>query len=140
MSGLVSVRSYFRTNMDALDYREWKDGFTFNNIPSTLLDGSYHIETVAASRRGAYDHQAQDIEVPVVLRVFQKGYRYPADAIDDSLTAMDAILSRLLEPSRRCGGSIKNVIFNDMKISPVALSNDNAAILEMSFNCLIIFS
>jgi hypothetical protein len=139
-TGVTAIRPYFRTQLDALGYREWKDGFNTSNIPATLLKNSYHIEAVTGSRFGSYDQRTQDIEQDVTIRLFLKGYRYPADAIDDALSNIDTILTRVLEPSRRLGSSIKNIYFQNYQVLPLSETNDNAAILEITFSCLIIFS
>lgn len=138
MSGITEVRSYFRTHMDALNFREWKDGFNFENVPSTLLDKSYHIETPGGSRRDLYDMQSQDVEVDVVVRVFRKGYRNPADAIDAIMVNFDSITERVLASSRRLGANIKNIAYTGHTVAPLADSNDNSAVLEINFICFIV--
>jgi hypothetical protein len=136
-SGLSQIRPFFRTRLLDLRYREWTDGFNFENIPSNILDKSFHISTPSGARRGAYDLQSQEIEQDVVIRVFLKGYRNPASAIDDALVRYDQILNTFLGPDR-LGCAIKNIYLQTMQILPLAPSNDNAVILEVSFTCLII--
>lgn len=137
MSGITEIRSYFRSNMIALNYREHKDAFNFENIPSTLLNNSFHIENPSGGRRGEYLNEGQELEIDCVLRVFFKGYRSPADAVDNALTALDTILTRVLNSERRIGSNLKNIYFNDYRLEPLNQTNDNAAILQITLKCLV---
>lgn len=137
MSGLSSVRPYFRTALNGLRYREWTDGFNFENIPSNVLNNSYHISTPSGGRRGGYDMQTQEIEQDVTVRIFLKGYRSPALAIDNAMTRYDDLLAAVLGPTR-LGCDIKNVYLGNMEILPLDATNDNSVILEVTFTCLII--
>lgn len=138
MSGLVAVRPLFRTRLRALGLTEWTDAFATDNIPSTILNNSFHLDTSAGSRRGAYDQNHQECEQELTVRVFLKGYRYPADAVDDALEWLDDILEDVLDPAVRAGAAIKNIYANNWEINPLAESNDNAVVLEIRFSCLII--
>jgi len=139
MSGVASIRPFFRQQLDALGYREWKDGFNFTNIPSSLLDRSYHLSTPSSARLGPWDQASQELHQDVVVRVFLKGFKNPAAAIDDAMSRYDNILTRIFDPSKRLGCEIKNIYLNTMEILPFAESNDNSITLEITFSCLIIF-
>lgn len=140
MAGFASCRSYFRTRMLALGYREWTDGFNVENIPSTLLSRNkmFHIESPSASRADAFDMESQDVDQDIVLRVFLKGYRNPADAIDSAMTAKDTIIEDILDSDNRLGAVVKNVYYNNSQINPLDETNDNAVVLEISFICRIV--
>ena len=140
MSGLVSIRPFFRTKLLSLGLSEWTDAFNVENIPSTMLDRRFHIETPTGSRRGAYDQNHQELEQDVIIRIFLKGYRDPASAVDSSLGWLDSVMSAVLPVSARAGASIKNIYINRWSINPIAGSNDNALVLEITFNCFIIFA
>lgn len=134
----AAIRAFFRTHMNALNYREWRDAFNVANIPSTIINGSYHIDTTTGQRRDAYNQLDQAFEQDVIIRVFFKGYRNSADAVDASMTALDTITARILDSEYRAGSTIKNIYLNQIQIQPLDQTNDNAAILEISFSCLII--
>lgn len=137
-TGITAIRPYFRARLNALGFREWKDGFNFENIPSTILDKSFHIEVPSGARLNAFDMTSNDITQDVVVRVFFKGFRNPADAIDTAMLRYEQILESVLASENRIGVDIKNVYFSSMQILPLSDSNDNAVILEISFSCLII--
>ncbi len=140
MSGIVSIRGYFRTHMNALGYREWTDGFNFENIPATILHDSYHIETRAGARVGSYDQGSQDMLQDCTVRLFLNGFRNAASAIDDAMVNYDAILTRVLAPGYRLAGNLHNVYLQTMAIKPIDDSNDNSVILELNFTCLIMIA
>lgn len=134
---LSLIRPYFRTHLDSLNYKEWKDAFNYDNIPSTIINRSYHIDTPTGGRRGAYTNGSQPLEHDCVIRVFFKGYRYPATAIDDAMSAYDTILATVLDADNRLGAGIKNIYLNSCTIKPYAPSNDNLVLLEITFSCLM---
>jgi hypothetical protein len=133
------IRGYFRTKLDALNYREWEDGFNFENIPSTILDGSYHIE-VGSITGGPANQVHHTFLMPITVRIFFKGYRTPGEAIDAALNEANLILDEILKPSNRLQtNGLKDV--RPVSIQPVALqlSNDNAVILTMGFEAYLIY-
>lgn len=132
------VRSYFRTHMNSLKFKEWKDAFNVDNIPETILHNSYHIETIRGVRRNPYNASDQEFEQDVTIRVFKEGFRNPADAIDDCMTALDRITAVVLDTANRANCNIKNIYLNNFEIRPLADTNDNSAVLEITFSCLII--
>lgn len=131
---LTDVRAYFRTRMNALSYKEWDDGFNVQNIPSTILNGSYHIETGSISGRPS-PHIGHEFEYPVTVRLFLKGYRTPASAIDNSITAGQNILSGVLATANRLGNGSTIMDIVPVSIEPIRLdgTNDNSVILELQF-------
>jgi len=136
---LGGVRGQFRGVMDGLGFREWSDGFNFENIPSSILDKAYHIE-VGTITSGPSDHQAHRFLMPMTLRVFFKGYRDPSFAIDDALTNANTILGGLLAPGFRLQvNDLKDIRPTSINALPLQLTNDNAVILEMGFVAYLIY-
>jgi hypothetical protein len=134
---LELLRPFFREHLNSLKLKEWKDAFNYSNIPSTVLNKSYHIETPTGGRRGIYTNLSQPIEHDVVIRVFFKGYRYPAEAVDQAMTMYNLILRTVLASENRLGAGIKNIYLNDVSIDPYDASNDNLVLLEITFTCLM---
>jgi|CXWL01.1.fsa_nt_gi hypothetical protein len=132
---LINIRSYFRTHLDAVGFTEWTDGFNVENIPSTILDNSYHIENgVIAST--ASNHQAHLFRCPVTIRVFYKGFADPASAIDNAYVGAESILAEVLLPSNRLGSSLQDVIPINISVTPLSNTNDNSVILQIEFEVL----
>jgi len=134
---LTDVRSYFRTRMDGLGYNEWTDGFEFEEIPETVLDRTYHITTGALSLNTA-SHTVNDINYPVELRLYLKGFANPASAIDDSILEGQRIICDVTKVTNANGIDVKDVTFVSMEPTPKGVSNDNIVLLVMSFDARVI--
>lgn len=137
---LEQVRPYFRTVMNNLGYTEWTDGFNWQNIPSTVVDGSYHMELLEAS--GLKQNQNDiEIEQPIVVRLFVKGFRDPAAGIDLSMEKLVGIIKEALKSSQRTLGTyLKNVKFVSASPEPFGESNDNMVMMRMQFDTLVILA
>ncbi len=133
---LTDVRPYFRTRMVSLGFKEWPDGFNFENIPSNILDQVFHIQsdTITPDTTNMTNY---DISSPVTLRLFIKGFRDPAQAIDNAISSYETILCDVLKPANRLGTLIQNVSPGSTSILPLSDNNDNAVILEMEFTARV---
>lgn len=137
---LTIVRPFFRTVLDGQGYTEWTDGFNFENIPSTLLDLSYHIETVncVGVRMNQLD---QELELDVKISLFFKGYRDPAEAIDLSIQKVEDFIKEVLKPGFRVGqyaSGIKNIVFEGFALEPKDGTNDNLVKADVNFVVFVI--
>ena len=135
---LTLVRSYFRTRMNSLNYKEWKDGFNIENIPSSLLNGSYHIlcGSIDVNETGP---KHISFDYPIILRLFLKGFRKPADAIDSGIEKGENIIKDIVSVTNRTSIScIKNVLCNNIEIIELSDTNDNSIIVEMNYTIKII--
>ena len=131
---LIKPLTYMRTQLDSLGYSEWSDGFNFENIPSSIIDGAYHLEVGIISSQSA-NQRAHQFSFPVVLRVFLKGFSDPKSAIDDALLRGDNILGAVLSEANRLtqAEDIKDVVPNSITVQELSASNDNSVILQMEF-------
>jgi len=134
---VTAVIPLFRTQMDGLGYNEWTDAFNIENIPSTIIDGSYHIE-VGNGSGGVINQHVQNISMPIVLRLFRRGFRDSASMRDEMLGELETIICNILAPAIRLSVSVKNIEFDGFTLEPLDESNDNSAILEMNFTNKII--
>lgn len=132
-------RGYFRSIANSMSLKEWRDGFNFDNIPANILDKSYHIESgsIVGVKLNQND---QEMNAQVNVRIFQKGFRDPASAIDSVMQLSETFIKECLVPSNRLTQSygVKNVVFENMLIEQIAASNDNAVISNLQFRVLII--
>lgn len=138
---ISSVKPYARARLDALGYREWIDGFNFENIPPTLFDEAYHIEL--GQGRGLQNNQDhQIIEMPFTVRLFLRGFLQPRDRIDEATVIADSIIASFIAPLNRLTQtpSLKNIRFDSVIIEPLAASNDNSLIVRLEFAALLITS
>jgi hypothetical protein len=133
----ITLRQYFEDRMAAVDseLREWEDAFSIENIPSTILDKSWHIEFGPFSYTGSA-HTCLAFDSSASLKVCLKGYRNPKEAVDTALILADAILSEVTDPTKRLNQpKIKNVLPRFVDVRQLGTSNDNVAVLEIQFNC-----
>ena len=125
--------------MVALGFKEWKDGFNTDNIPSTIADKSFHLDT----RAGVgikLNQNDQEVNFDVNVKLFRKGFRDPASAIDQVLSDCQSIIVESCKASNRLTGNLKNVVFSGATIDPIADSNDNFVVLTMTFTAFVIIA
>lgn len=135
---LNNVRGYFRTHFEAQGYIEWEDGFNRDDIPQTFIHKSFHILTpvvVQSQQNQLHLELRETVETQFVL----KGYRYPADAVDNAHVESEALLDRILGHSNRTRSvaGIKNVVLDNMDIEPFNDNNDNMVRVTMRFTVLV---
>jgi hypothetical protein len=121
---IADVRPYFRTRMETLGYEEWSDGFNNENIPETLLERVFHLESGEIAPT-ASNHQVHE--------VYLRGFNNPVEAIDNAYVVAETILADILLPANRFGTCIKDVEPGAISAKPLSDRNDNSVILEMSF-------
>ena len=131
------MRPYFRTRLDGLGYEEWPDGFDFENIPETVIDKSYHLE-VGNISTARVDQTMNDINYPIAVRIYLKGFRDPAEAIDEAVSQGEAIICDVTKVVNANAQGIKDVRFESFQ--PIAKSdnNDNIILLDMAFVAKVI--
>lgn len=132
---LTDVRNYFRNRMYALGYNEWTDEFNIENIPSTILDKTYHVESgdIAST---ASNHQPHRFDCPVTIRLFLKGYDNPVSAVDDAYVHCEDVLAEVLLPANRLSDDIHDVQPVNIAVEPLTASNDNSVVLVITFNAI----
>lgn len=137
---LGGLRDFFRTRLDGLGYSEWTDGFNVENIPSTLLDKSYHL--AVGSIKGFVANQLHhQFEYPLTVSVAFKGFLNPSEAIDLSLDAAQEILEDILDPAQRLQtDGLKDIRPLGIDVRPLAESNDNTVVVEIKFTAYFIFA
>ncbi len=133
---LTNAVVIFQTQMDGLGYSEWQDAFNIENIPSTILDTSYHIDLSTGEAAVINSSALQEIGT-VVLRVFRKGFRDTVAMRDEMLAEKDTIICDILAPAVRLQSGIKNIVYNSFALQPLSDSNDNSAILELNFSVVV---
>lgn len=136
----ASLRPYFIDRMRAVDpdLREWFDAFNIENIPSSILDKSWHLAFQPMTYSGTA-HLCLEFNSPVRLSVCLKGYREPQEAVDRAHLFADAIIKECCKPiNRLTQPHIKNVLPNLVDVRALTQDNDNVCVLELSFDCIVI--
>lgn len=136
---LDGLRGFFRTQIDALGYREWEDGFNRNNIPATVIDRAYHLQIgrIVSAPANQLHHV---FSFPIKVSVHRKGFRNPSVAIDQTLADAQNIMSVILAPETRLQtNGLKDIRPTSVEVVPLSESNDNAVIVEIEFSSVLIF-
>jgi hypothetical protein len=137
---LASLRPYIRARCKAVGLSEWADGFNFENIPSNIIDKSFHMEmgTASGERLNMAD---QEISYPVTVRIFVKGFRQPAQGIDSATALVDSLIKEVCKAGNRATqATIKNVFFDSMALTAVSQTNDNLVVASVTFRALVILN
>lgn len=136
---LGGFRAFFRTRLDSLGYREWADGFNRSNIPSTVIDRAYFIQAGRVLSRPS-NQLHHSFNYPVRIYLHLKGFRDPSAAIDQGLAEAQTILDDILSPSVRLqSDGLKDVRPSSVEVFPISESNDNAVVVEIEFEGVLIF-
>lgn len=138
---LTASRSYLRARAEAIGLKEWKDGFNFSNIPSNLIDKSFHIETNQAVGI-KLNHHEQDFNFSQTIRIFTKGFRNPAQAIDSSIAIAEDYIKECVTSKNRVTqtSGIKNVVFENANFDAQDVNNDNLVVASLTFRIYSILS
>lgn len=137
----ATIRPYFQERMKAVDpdFREWEDAFNINNIPSSILDKSWHLDFSTFSYNTGGAHLCLSFDCPISLSVVFKGYRAPSEAVDMAMLFADSIIKECTKPTHRLTQpKIKNVLPSSVSVRELSDSNDNSAVLEIQFSCEVI--
>lgn len=121
---LSLVRSFLRDRMNGLGYVEWTDAFSTENIPSTILDKTYHILSPSADGRAINMHDLP-IDFSQELSIFRRGFRNPAEAVDGVIADLEDIICDLFDPEQRFDGHL-NIVLGGFTIEPLGDDNDNS--------------
>ena len=133
---LSNIRTYFRSRLDSLGFREHVDGFETENIAETILDRSYHIY-VSNIVGGPINHTHQDMSANVVISLYFKGYRNSTEGLETAETEVESIVKDICKVSNRTS-SLLNVIFEDVSLERRSESNDHSVLALMQFTAQVV--
>ena len=132
----TNIRAYFRQRMNALGHKEWTDGFNIENVPDTIFDRAYHIESGLFSGNDQ-NQTVLDASSSHTIRLFLKGFRDPANAIDQGIQYAQSAVCDIISPVNANGLNLKDVNLESFQVLPYHESNDNSVIVEMNFTVRI---
>lgn len=131
------IRPFFQENLAKLSLEEHEDAFNIANVPNTLLEQTYCLE-FSERVRTSQSHSDLSLEVPIILRVFKKGFLDTREAFDAGLALEQQILKQILSPNIRLNKpSFKNILFDRASSNPLTGENDNAVMIEIGFTFVI---
>lgn len=120
---------------DVKKLREWEDAFNLANIPSSVIDRSYHIfiPSIVASGQNS---RTIEHRVNVQLSYFRKGFKTPRDAQLQGLDECFCLIQAIVNPLKWNDPSymIYRVNCDQVTQNPVEGSNDNLIFFQMNFS------
>jgi hypothetical protein len=131
---ITGARSYLRSRAKAIGLKEWTDGFNFQNIPSNIINGMFHITTGSGSGV-KLNQNDQEIVFNQTVRIFVKGFRDPASAIDSAIKMTEDLIKESVSPKNRLTQSdgIKNIVLDGFSFEQMDQSNDNLVVASITF-------
>ena len=133
----VAVRPLFARRLAALGFEQWKDAFNIENIPASRLSKAFHIETITGAGR-KQNQSDQELNVDVTVRIWEKGFKNPSDALDRGFFNLDRICGDILSSSVRLVHPIKNITLGAVTLEPIDQSNDNTIVVTIGFTAFVI--
>ena len=135
---LLEARNFFRNELDDLKFKEWPDGFAFDNIPETIIDHSYHV-FLDSMTGGPINHTHQNVDCSVIVRLFLKGYRDASEAIEESIDEVECVINTLLKVGTRTA-TLLNVTFDTANFGAIKEDNETGVLVEMGFTATVVLA
>lgn len=131
---IILVKTYFKNIGLQRGMKEHKNPFSWEDIPANAIDRMFHIE----SRQSTVVSQNQidlEMEMPVSVRLFLRGYNQVYEAEDKIKKEMESYFTAALKVENRLAqpNYIKNVKLISFSIDPFAQSNDNWIVGRLDF-------
>lgn len=135
------LRPYFRDRIRTVGgLTEWTTGLNTDNIPSTILQGAFHIE-ISGFNQIKQNQDCLDASGEVTIKLFAKGAKDPLKAVDWTIAKGQAVLEEVLKATNRLTQpSIKNVMLKSFTPAPYSPSDDNDVELRMVFEVQLVLT
>lgn len=133
---MTLVKPYFRLRCAAVGLSKHPDPFNENNIPSTIIDFSYQLNFSSVNNLKFNPGTTLDLTMPIEVIFYVKGFRDPDEGQDRAIAKAQELILEASSIQNRIGASIKNVVFQSMRIEPLASSNDNVIRVRLAFNTI----
>lgn len=130
---LTTIKPFFRTRLNELGLKEHKDVFNLDNIPSSLLDGSYHI---AMGDAQGVQTTASDVVInqSAEVRFFFKGFRNVEEADIKARQKANEVISSVCFVGNH-STTIKGVYLDSFICEPFENDqNDNVVVGILTFS------
>jgi len=122
---------------EANGFEEWQDAFNIENIPSSRINKSFHINLGRVSRE-ALDMNMLTMSSSVEVSWFMKGFKYPKDAKLEAHKLIEKLYIKLLNVGVRTTSGVLNILPEDTTIEAINVNNDNIVIVRMTYNVLTV--
>lgn len=134
---ISEVRSFIRSRVLEEDsaFKEWKDGFNSENIPSSILNKSYHV-LISNPSNIVTENCLVDDNISAEVKLYFKGGKNIQDALDNAMETAYNIKLRSSNPSNYTD-VIKYVSVDSVIPDPLP-TNDNSILITLNYTLRII--
>jgi len=133
---LRNIYPYFRVRFKALGYEEWPDAFNRDNIPSTIINKSFHILTPNILG-GTINQNHQNTSTTVSIQFVIKGYKEPTEAKEKAMWEIEKIVKSVCKIANRTS-TLLNVVFQGAVMNPLNSTDDNQVLVDMEFTAEVV--
>lgn len=137
------VKPFITSKLTALGFNEWTDAFGEDNLPSTLIDKSFHYRLVSLDAT-SFNQETVEYNLVCEVKIYFKGFADTGLALDQSLVECENVIADLQNIEDQATSQIKGLFFDSMSLDPFddAL-NDNIIVATLRFSvrvfrCIVI--
>lgn len=128
------VKPFISAQVNSLGFEEWEDAFGENNIPSTIIDRSYHQAVVSVLGSGI---NQETVEYTVVhsTKLFFKAFNQTDVSVDNAIGEAEEVLKKFLSVPDYTSAGLKGVFLDSIDIAPFDNEeNDNIIVVTITLN------
>lgn len=134
---VVSIKPYLSSKLSTLGYTEWTDGFGEDNIPSTIIDRSFHQRFISADGVSV-NQESFEMNIIHQIKIYYKGFNNPAEAIDQSLSESQSIIASCLNFKDYTDAGLTGLFLDGFTVEPFDETlNDNLVVATLNFSVRI---
>ena len=131
---IAVVKPFISAQVNSLGFEEWEDAFGNNNIPSTIIDRSYHQLVVNVLGSGI---SQETLEYTVIheVKLFFKAFNQTDVSVDKAIVEAEEVLKKFLNVPDYTTAGLKGVFLDSIDISPLDNEeNDNIIVVTITLN------
>lgn len=128
------VKNIVKDEMISLGFSWWSDSFNFENVPSTLIDKSFHIDLDGEVRQEEKDPRGSVFALPYKISFVIKGFRDVDQGHSLALDSGEKIIKHFLSSQNELKekGIININLDQGLVLSAKNPSNDNLILGELT--------
>jgi len=137
---ISGLRKYLKDRISESSYgfREWKDGFNYENIPRNIFDRCFHI-AIDSINSGSNNGGSITDTASVTLRLFFKSKKENQAEIDQALDVAHEIRIRAIDFVKLKQDETIYAVECQTITPEFLLNNDNAIIINMNFSMTSVY-
>lgn len=131
------IKPYFTQQLNALGLTEWTDAFGEDNLPSTVVDRSYHQRVVTVSGT-SINQETLEYLVNHELKIYFKSFNDTDLGVDNALIESESVIVKCCNLPEYSTAGLKGVFLDSMDVSPFDNEvNDNLMVATIQFSVRI---